>query len=197
MKQFLLFALLLSGCFCFSQNLEKDTIQLHELVLSNVSSNLDVKKIKIKSNSIQRNEMYFTPSIVTYINTLHGKLKSVSLYFNERGFYDKKEREQKFKSRDFEILIFKVNEDGGPGEPYVFQPVIFSVAKNHVGEFVLDLSPLALEISGPVFIGLKRLFESSEDKNFMLTCVTGEKDLHLIVLLNQNRDGLNTKVVMV
>lgn len=151
MKRFFIFFSLIIVCNSFAQNLEKDTIQLQEVAISN--KKLKTKSMRYSSSCTHHEHFDFNSEIATLVNTLPaGYLQSIQIDVNNI-FY---KTTIAFKDVEMEFLFYEVNADGSPGKqlPARYK---FTIPGNYTGKMVVDVSGLSVYNPGQCYISLKRI----------------------------------------
>lgn len=158
--KYILFTLLFFVAFyADAQIIDKDTIQLHNIVISNKKPK--IKKIKIKSPACLSHEnLLYTSQVITLIDKLpSGYLHSVTFNFNNfmesDVFFDLEKYPIIKEDTNLEVLFYDVNLNGTPGKPLAYNKS-FIVKKDFEGEMTIDLRLLYIKTNGKFFIGLKR-----------------------------------------
>jgi hypothetical protein len=131
MKHLLLLVLLFSAGIGFSQNLEKDTIQLPEVRISNTPPK-NAKVVRTRFSSLCVNsDALFLDEMVTLVTSLpkDGYISSVTFSFNEtprNGFYN-------YKDTDLLLVFYEVDPSGVPGAP-IGTPIPFTLKADFSGK---------------------------------------------------------------
>ena len=172
MKNFFLCVALLCAINIFAQNLNKDTIQLKEIVVRSQKSKPKIKKFSYRSNhTLLENLEYSVDEAITLVDKLPaGWLHSVTFKFNTASTdkyvaYD-------YKDTQLELLFYEVNPDNTPGNPIVHEKKIITVSGDFSGKMEIGLANLNIKSDGKIFIGLKRLNKSGSDtREFEVDCL--------------------------
>lgn len=194
MKYVFLFLFCATSALSQNLDLEKDTIQLQEVVLSKS------KKLKIKTTSFRGpcyapDNMADASEIITLVEKLpDGYLHSASFYFNEMALAYKN-RPDNFRDTEFEVLLYKVKPDGTPGERMVYETLLIAVGSRHKGAVEVDLAGLAIENPGRLFIGLKKLNRQSTKNDFLIDCLCNGHDKYFTLYRNGSAEDWSRRWV--
>lgn len=156
MKYLLLLALLLTAGIGFSQDMEKDTIQLQEIF---VGSTLPKKYKTVKTKfsglcSFFGNVHYGYERINLVTDLPEGYIRSVAFNFNSTFLFD--EDEYKFSDTDLQLVFYEVSPSGEPGNR-IGQPVTFTVKGDHKGKMEIPVPYPMVKNPGKIFVGLRRV----------------------------------------
>lgn len=155
MKRPLLFSLLFSVVFGFSQNLEKDTIQLPEVRISNATKAKEMKFRFKGLGCVHLCSLTYETEMVTLVNTLpEGYLKSVTMNFNNGTNSDKVTYD--FVDTKLQLVFYKVGADGKPGNELA-QPIDITIKGDENGKREIMLPPYTILNPGDMFVGLRRV----------------------------------------
>lgn len=170
----------------FSQDMEKDTIQLNEAI---VGKKHKPKRVTYKfrrgtctvHESLNRNTEF--ASMAT--DFPKGKLKSLRFNFNN-PFYQKDYIY--YKDTQVELIFYEVGADGFPGNKIASKT--FTVPGEHRGAMDIDVSDLGVHNDKGIYIALSRLTKDAEPgKNeFEVDCTCAENNSYKMVARNPN-DG--------
>nr|WP_322623709.1 hypothetical protein [uncultured Flavobacterium sp.] len=154
MKRLLLLALLLTAGIGFSQNLEKDTIQLPEVRINNTPPE-KAKVVKTRFSSLCVNsDALFYDEMVTLVTSLpkDGYISSVTFSFNETP------RNEFYNYKDTELLLvfYEVDASGKPGAA-IGLPVPFTLKADFSGKMELMVPYGDAKNPGKFFVGLRRV----------------------------------------
>ncbi|WP_162927058.1 hypothetical protein [Flavobacterium psychrotrophum] len=168
MKKLLVSTLMLLTCFCFGQNLEKDTIKLQEVAISN--KKLKTKSIRYSTSCTHHEHFDYNSEIATLVNALPaGYLQSIQIDVNNI-FY---KTSITFKDVEMEFLFYEVNADGSPGKQLPARHK-FTISGNQNGKMIVDVSGLSVYNPGQVYISLKRITPP------VLTEYTRDSEIHFV-----------------
>jgi len=184
MKKLFLYTLLLSAYFGFAQNMEKDTIQLNEVAISN--KRLKIKTLRYSSMCTHHEHFDYNSEIATLVNTLPpGYLQSIKIDVNNI-FY---KTELTFKDVEMQFLFYEVNVDGSPGKKLPAKHS-FTIPGSHSGAMVVDIAGLSVYNPGQLYVSLKRitpmvLSDSERDNEIHFVCGDRKKYTAYIHRYNQ------------
>ncbi len=173
MKKLLFIALFLAPFIGNAQDIAKDTLQLNEVRVS------EVRKPKLKQQKVNGcthlGTLDHPQEIITLIDDLpNGLLHSVTFSFNN-SFRNK---HVTFRDTDIEVVFYKKNPDGTPGE--LISSKQLTVSKDHKGTMEIDVAGLNIEKDGDLFVGLKRLsLPVSPVPDFEVHCVCSRSDKYI------------------
>jgi hypothetical protein len=154
MKRLLLFILLLQAGIGFSQNFEKDTLQLPEVRISNAPP-VKAKVVKTRISSLCVNsDALFYDEMVTLVTSLpkDGYISSVTFSFNEtpiNEFYN-------YKDTDLLLVFYEVNPSGVPGAA-IGVPIPFTLKADFSGKMEIMVPYGDVKNPGKFFAGLRRI----------------------------------------
>jgi len=162
MKRFLLSTLLLSGCFGFAQNMEKDTIQLKEIFIGSTPPK--------KSKTVKKR----FPGLCSFFGSVHygfervnlvtdlpeGYISSVAFNFNHDT--GKKDTTYDFKDTALQLIFYEVTPTGKPGN-MIGQPVSFTLKGEHTGKLEIQVPYPMVRNPGSFFVGLRRMTPPKSD----------------------------------
>lgn len=171
MKRFLIFFFLITVHCSFSQNLEKDTIHLQEVAISN--KKLKIKSIRYSTSCTHHEHFDFNSEIATLVNTLPaGYLQSIQIDVNNI-FY---KTAITFKDVEMEFLFYEVNTNGSPGKQLPARHK-FMIPGNYTGKMVVDISGLSVYNPGQFYISLKRItpLPANNERDSEIHFVCGDK----------------------
>ncbi|MFP5438733.1 MAG: hypothetical protein ACLGH8_13185 [Bacteroidia bacterium] len=156
MKRLLLFILLLTAGIGFSQNLERDTLQLPEVRISNAkAAKAKEMKFRFKGGCRYLYCLTYDTELVTLVNTLpEGYLKSVTLSFNHGASSD--EVRYDFVDTRLQLTFYEMDAHGKPGKELA-KPIDVTVKGNENGRREILLPPFTIFNPGTMFVGLRRV----------------------------------------
>ncbi|MFP5438732.1 MAG: hypothetical protein ACLGH8_13180 [Bacteroidia bacterium] len=156
MKRLLLFILLFQAGIGFSQNLEKDTIQLQEIFVGNTPPKKSkIVKTKFSGFCSFFGDVYYGYERINLVTDLpEGYIRSVEFNFNSTFLLDKDE--YKFRDTDLQLLFYEVSASGEPGNR-IGQPVSFTVKGDHKGKLEIPVPYPMVKNPGKIFVGLRRV----------------------------------------
>lgn len=178
MKFFIL--LLISTC-CLGQvpDIAKDTLQLEEVILSN-DKHHKTKRIKLEGVCSYPEDMKDASEIITLVDNLpKGNLGSVTFYFNKIDAESYRQNSGQFKDADFEVVLYDTDANNMPDRPSSPEKKFIGVGKAHQGKITIDFSLFNIQTQKKMFIGLRKLSESSDAKSFLLDCLCSGQDRYI------------------
>jgi len=152
MKRLLLLALLLTAGIGFSQDLERDTLILPEVRISNVPP-AKSKIVSTKFSSLCVNsDTLFSDEMVTLVTSLpkDGYISSVIFDFNETP----RNELYRYKDTDLLLVFYEVGADGMPGAP-IGEPMPFTLKADFSGKKELVVPYATVRNPKKFFVGLK------------------------------------------
>ena len=171
MKHLYFFLLFYAGAFSQEVNIAKDTIEMREVVISEDFSKFKSSKVKIKGNCLYPETMTNVSEVVTLVEKLPmGYLESVTFYFNEMHYNAYKGDSKKFKSTEFEVVLYAVNPDNTVGARIMKDEKYILIMKEHMGATKVHFLEFNIKNQKKLFIGLRRSLPSGE-KDFYIDCV--------------------------
>jgi hypothetical protein len=176
MKIFLSVLLFLVVDKSFAQNLEKDTIQLNE-VLVKTTKKPKLKSVKYNSSCTHHEHLDYNTELVTLVDKLPaGYLHSVSFVFNE--FMKVKDLTINVQDADLELVFYEAGPDGTPGRKIEGISKLIAVPKTYSGTMVVDIRELNVYNPGKIFIGLKKItaVKNKYNQEFEVNCVCYKND---------------------
>ncbi len=130
-------------------NMEKDTIQMEEVVVSS-GKKLKMKTLRLTGPCYSPEPFKDADEILTLVEGIPaGSLESVSFYFNGI-FEDKKLSEQS----TFGVLIYTVDKDGQPGQRIAYDKKALVMDEKAKGRITINIIGLDLRSQSKLFIGL-------------------------------------------
>ncbi len=164
-----------------SQDLEKDTIQMKELVVAKKGKKVKIKTLQLEGPCYYPENMHDAEEIITLVENLpQGTLESVSFYFNE--LYSKREQSEKFRDNRFDLVFYSADADNLPGNPIAHEPITITVSRTFTGLMTVDVSGLVLDSPGKLFVGLKRLTSPESDNEFVIDCICNGLDKYVTMV---------------
>jgi|GEM_PF-6561399 len=159
--KYFLFLMLLGSISATAQNfidMEKDTIQMQEVIVSKKGKKLKMKTIRLMGPCYSPEPFKDADEIVTLVeNVPAGVLESVAFYFN--GVFDTKEE---LRSRaSFGVLIYTVDADGNPAKRIAYDKKALIMDEKAKGKITINIGGLDLPSHDKLFIGLVK--ESGPD----------------------------------
>ncbi|WP_207759856.1 hypothetical protein [Flavobacterium cyanobacteriorum] len=157
----------------------KDTIRLDELVITKYSSsNYRIRDIARRGKCYAPDNLSDASEIISLVDNLPaGELNSIRFYFNEM-FDAYKRLPQNVTDRDFELLLYRVNDNNTPGERLVHETMLLRLKKSHTGGVVINISALGIKSPDRLFIGLRLLGERGKN-DFYVDCLCNGYDKYL------------------
>jgi hypothetical protein len=184
---FLFFLMVCNIAFAQVTDMEKDTIQMEELILKN-NRKTSKKTLKLRGQCYYPEDMRGAEEIITLIEKLpEGYLESVTFYVNEAGSYN--ENTQSFKDTQLELVAYKANADNTPGERIAHEKLIINLDRKKKGKLTISLFELNLQNPEKFFIGLKKVNGSSLKKEFLLDCLCNGLDKYITLTRNDSLSG--------
>ncbi len=188
MKHFLLLALLLTAGIGFSQNLEKDTIQLPEVRISNTPPE-KAKVVKTKFSSLCVNsDALFYDEMVTLVTSLpkNGYISSVTFSFNEtprNGLYG-------YKDTDLLLVFYEVDASGKPGAA-IGVPVPFTLKADFSGKMEILVPYGDAKNPGKFFAGLRRVIPRTKNTgiDFEVDTLCAKRNKIVMYKRRENANG--------
>ncbi|AXG74112.1 hypothetical protein DVK85_07600 [Flavobacterium arcticum] len=181
MKYFIVVLFLVMTSMSFSQvfNMEKDTIQMAEVVLKKEHTKYRIKTIKLKGACYYAEDMRNTFEIITLLENLpDGYLESISFNFN--GLYSSyKDQLEHFKETELEFVVYEVNEGGTPGDKIVHDAMPIHIGKEYIGKVVINVSGLNIKSQKQLFIGVRRISGSGNKNEFSISCLCNGQDKYV------------------
>lgn len=190
----ILILIIFGNSFLFAQtSIMKDTIALESVI---VKSPLVRKKIiKTESKGIPAyNGLRYLKKVVCLQKDLpKGVIKSVTFYFN-CGLINILHKQLNIKYKDVKIglILYKVSDDGFPGETISEREIDFVVSADHRGAFVVNLERLNL-VSEDMFIGVELLTEMPNNENNIYIRFDESKQARSYVVYQNLSRNLNGK----
>lgn len=168
-------------------NITKDTLHLEEVVIGN-QQKVKIKTEKLRGPCYAAENMSDASEIVTLVEGLKpGYLESVSFHFNEM-FFSRKVKPDTFRDTDFELVIYKVNDDNTPGAKIIDDVMLITVKKEHKGSIKLYLAGLDIQSPGKIFIGLKRIGNRVGQNEFYIDCLCNGHDKYVTLTRKQGEE---------
>lgn len=184
--KYILFTLLFSiSLSAQGIDLEKDTIQMNNVVVNGKKSN-------------PRHTSYkFRHGICTYHSGLSGDneiatmaydmpkgiLKTLRFEFNNSA---SRKDKGKFVDTQIELNLYDAKPDGNPGEKLASK--IFMVAGTHSGKMDIDVSDLSVKNENGIYIGLRKIYkESAKMSDFEVDCGCKENEDHRTMVYSPKR----------
>jgi hypothetical protein len=165
MKYVLLCLTLITVSVCFAQNLEKDTIQLHEVLVKNVKKP-KLKTIRIGSLDNTGMDMYnYSQNVFPYYlieNIPHGVIKEITFFFMDVRV--SKEIDKRLFEKytvtitEFDLYLFSITDDNTIGAAINNKPIPVVLEESHndgVRKITIDVSSYAISDTR-FFIQLKK-----------------------------------------
>lgn len=178
MKHLLLLVLLLTAGIGFSQDLEKDTIILPEVQISNVPKG-KAKPVRtvfsgpcINSDGLFNDEM----EMVTLVTSLPKGAYISSVIFS----FNTLERSELYDYKDTKLLLvlYEVGPDGVPGSP-MGDPLPFTLKSDFSGRIEIVLPYATIQNPKKFFVGVKRVIAKEKgskiDFEVSTLCEKGKK----------------------
>lgn len=162
MKRLLLFILLLTAGIGFSQNLERDTLQLPEVRISNVPPGKAKPVSTVFSGSCVNSDGLFNDEMemVTLVTSLTkgAYINSITFSFNtvvQDDVYH-------YKNTKLFLVLYDVGTDGAPGTA-LCSPVPFTLKAEFSGRMEIMLPYATVKNPKKFFIGLMRTTAKDKD----------------------------------
>jgi len=166
--------------FAQETDLEKDTIQIKEVLVTKNSKKLKIKTLTLDGPCYYPENMQDAEEIITLTDKLpEGTLESISFYFNE---LPRRGQAEKSRDNEFELVLYTADADGNPGERIVHEPLTVKVTRNFSGRLTIDVSILALESPKRMFAGLKRLTQPEDKDEFFIDCLCNGLDKYITMV---------------
>lgn len=173
-------------------DMEKDTIRLEELIITKYSKNYKMKNFSHRGKCYAPDNLSDTSEIITLAEDMpEGELNSITFYFNEM-FDAYRKMPQNFTDRDFELLLYRVNDDNTPAERLVHETMLLRLKKSHVGGVVVNISALGIKNPGKLFVGLKLLGQRRKN-DFYVDCLCSGHDKYLTLYRDAATGGWNRR----
>lgn len=170
-------------------NITKDTLHLEEVVIGSTRQKVKIITEKLRGPCYVAENMSDASEIVTLVEGLKpGYLESVSFHFNEM-FFSRKVKPDTFRDTDFELVIYKVNDDNTPGAKIIDDVMVITVKKEHKGSIKLYLAGLDIQSPGKIFIGLKRIGNRVSQNEFYIDCLCNGHDKYITLTRKQGEEG--------
>ncbi len=191
MKYFIAVLFLIKSISAFPQvfNMEKDTIQMEEVILKKEHTKYRLKTIKLKGPCYYAEDMGNTFEIITLIEDIpDGYLEAVSFNFN--GLYSSyKEQLEKFKETELELVVYEVKEDNTPGDRVVHDLKAIHIGKEYIGKVDVDVSALNIKSQKRLFIGVRRVSSSGLKDEFSISCLCNGQDKYITLTRPDETSG--------
>lgn len=163
------------------EDLEKDTIQVSEVLVSKKGKKVKLKTLQLDGPCYYPENMHNAEEIITLVDKLpQGILESVGFYFND--LYSKKEQSEKFRDSRFELVFYTADENNMPVSRIVHEPLNITVPRTFSGLMNIDVSGLVLDSPGKLFVGMKRLTPAETDNEFVIDCVCSGLDKYVTMV---------------
>ncbi|MES2485839.1 MAG: hypothetical protein V4581_07815 [Bacteroidota bacterium] len=176
----LLILFFLHPVFSQETDLEKDTIQIKEVLVTKNSKKLKIKTLMLDGSCYYPENMHNAEEIITLADKLpEGTLESISFYFNE---LPRRGQEEKSRDNEFELVLYTADADGIPSDRIVHEPLTVMVSRKFTGRLTIDVSILAIESSKRMFVGLKRLTQPKDKDEFFIDCLCNGLDKYITMV---------------
>lgn len=178
MKYMMLLLLVISVSAFGQVDMEKDTIQLNELVITKYSKSYKLKSESLRGPCYSSDNLNDAAEVLTLVDKLpEGEINLVRFYFNEM-FEAYKRSPENFQDKDFELLLYTVGDDNMPAKPLVTGTMILRLQKYHAGGVEINISALNIKNPKKLFVGLK-LLGKREKNDFVIDCLCNGHDKYL------------------
>ncbi len=176
----LLFVILFIASPAAAQDMEKDTIQLKEIVVGKKVRKPKLTSYKFRRGSCTHHE-YLNWS-AEYASMAYdmpkGRLKTLRFNFNEP--FESKDAVY-YKDTQIELNFYTVGPDGIPGDRIASKA--FTVPGSHRGKMDIDVSDLAVINENGIYIALHRLTKNAvaEENEFEVTHTCNKNKDHKVM----------------
>lgn len=175
MKYFL-FILLFWGASATAQNfvdMEKDTIQMQEVVVSRKGKKLKMKTLRLTGPCYSPEPFKDASEILTLVEGLPaGNLESVTFYFNG-VFEDAKKHSQQ---ATFGALIYTVDANGQPGQRIAYDKKALVMDEKAKGKVTINIAGLDLQSRDKMYVGLVKESGPAVIEDLFFDCICNGHD---------------------
>ena len=176
MKYYLILLLAALQSFAQTVDMEKDTIQMNEIVVQKKGKKLKLKTRSLRGPCYSPENFKEVTEVVTLVeNVPKGYLETVSFYFNGQPRSGK--ASDPSQQTQLEVVLYEAADNNIPGARIATDPLVITV-NSKTGRIRTDISGSAIKSTGKLFVGLREV-ERNTENNYFIDCLCNGHDKYI------------------